>query len=104
MGPNFTKFVTMGIVWEENLKLPILWENYGNKVPIQKPIAIRIPTTALHYGNDMGHSFCRVCHRLPMPTKQMVNMPHRFPSVKILWDFYGTFPLCFSTAYSFNFP
>ena len=37
MGPNFTKIVTMGIVWEENLKLPILWENYGNKVPIQNP-------------------------------------------------------------------
>ena len=24
-------------------------------------------------------------------------MPHRFPIVKILWDFYGTFVLCIST-------
>ena len=37
MGPNFTRFLTMGNVWEENLTLPILWENYGNKVPIHIP-------------------------------------------------------------------
>lgn len=33
MGPNFTKFVTTGSVWEENLRLAILWKNYGNTVP-----------------------------------------------------------------------
>ena len=37
MAPNFTKFVTMGSVWEEILRLPILWENYVNKVPIHIP-------------------------------------------------------------------
>ena len=37
MEQNFTKFLTMGSVWEENLRLPILWENYGNKVPIHIP-------------------------------------------------------------------
>ena len=29
--------LTMGSVWEENLRLRILWENYGNKVPIHIP-------------------------------------------------------------------
>lgn len=43
MGPNFTKFVTMGIVWEENLRLPILWENYGKKVPIHIPQQSEFP-------------------------------------------------------------
>ena len=43
MGPNFTKFLTMGHVWEENLRLPILWENYGNKVPIHIPYQQEFP-------------------------------------------------------------
>lgn len=37
MGPNFTKFLTMGHAWEENRRLLILWETYGNKVPIHIP-------------------------------------------------------------------
>lgn len=28
-------------------------------------------------------------------------MPHRFPIVKILWDFYGTFTLCSATPTAF---
>ena len=43
MGPNFTKFLTMEHVWEENLRLPILWENYGNKVPIHIPYQQEFP-------------------------------------------------------------
>ena len=47
MGPNFTKFLTMGHVWEENLRLPILWENYGNKVPILIPYQQEFPQLSL---------------------------------------------------------
>ena len=53
MGSNFTKVLTMESVWKENLRLPILWENYGNKVNSHTlPIAIGISTTALYYGID----------------------------------------------------
>ena len=47
MGPHFTKFLTMGSVWEENLRLSILWENYGNEVPIHIPWQYEFPQLPL---------------------------------------------------------
>ena len=37
MGPDFCKFQAMESIWEEKLMLCVIWESYGDRMPIEIP-------------------------------------------------------------------
>jgi len=89
MGPDFCKFQAMESIWEEKLMLCVIWESYGDRMPIEIPYHWHICLPHALHGIDMGCPHLKIPYVIHTSWQQFFQL-HRISIWLVTWDFYGT--------------